>query len=274
MKYTFQDALAEILPQTAPEYFWQTTPSGELEFAVPGWDVRTVDCAVALATGKAPLSPRINLRRISLSLGNPRSPFFINKYLQARGDARVKDWASWVANAKFESEEQRAGAENAIHDQDPRAEPGSVSYLKMQSVLRLVILKVMHENDIDLFVNPEHTVPPPILGGPGEPEVNSRHTLSCCAAFTALAGSPEIEVPAGYVRTVYDPQYVLSQDRQEYTIVTGTVKSEMEHPMPMSMMFWAGPGSDPDLIRAASAYEAATRHRVPPPAFPPLSAER
>src|SRR5258707_854407 len=33
MKYTFQDAFAEILPQHAPEYFWQTTGSGALEFA-------------------------------------------------------------------------------------------------------------------------------------------------------------------------------------------------------------------------------------------------
>ena len=44
----------------------------------------------------------------------------------------------------------------------------------------------------------------------------------------------------------------------------------MPHPMPISMMFWAGPGSDSDVIKAASAYEAATHHRVPPPAFGPL----
>ena len=89
MKYTFQDAFAEILPQTAPEYFWQKTRSGELEFAVPGWDVTSVDYAVALALHQAPLSPGINLRRISASLGNPSSPFFINKYLRERGDARI-----------------------------------------------------------------------------------------------------------------------------------------------------------------------------------------
>ncbi len=41
MKYTFQDAMAEILPHTVPEYFWRKTKSGELEFAVPGWDVTT-----------------------------------------------------------------------------------------------------------------------------------------------------------------------------------------------------------------------------------------
>jgi Asp-tRNA(Asn)/Glu-tRNA(Gln) amidotransferase A subunit family amidase len=34
MKYTFQDAMAEVLPQVVPEYFWQKK-DGELEFAVP-----------------------------------------------------------------------------------------------------------------------------------------------------------------------------------------------------------------------------------------------
>ena len=40
MNYTFQDAMAEILPHTVPEYFWKKSSTGELEFAVPGWDVR------------------------------------------------------------------------------------------------------------------------------------------------------------------------------------------------------------------------------------------
>ncbi len=74
MKYTFQDAFAEILPHTAPEYFWQKERDGQLEFAVPGWDVTTVDYAVALSMHKAPLSPKLTLRRIAQRLGNPRGP--------------------------------------------------------------------------------------------------------------------------------------------------------------------------------------------------------
>ena len=57
----------------------------------------------------------------------------INKYLAERGDARVKDWATWVANAKFENDEQRAAAVNAPSaSSDPRADPNGISYLKMQ----------------------------------------------------------------------------------------------------------------------------------------------
>ena len=58
-----------------------------------------------------------------------------------------------------------------------------------------------------------------------------------------------------------------------YTEVTGTVKSMLPHPMPISLMFWAGPGNEPALIKAASAYEEATHHRVPPKDFGPIPGE-
>jgi Asp-tRNA(Asn)/Glu-tRNA(Gln) amidotransferase A subunit family amidase len=270
LKYTFEQAFAEILPATVPEYFYQTSDNGELTYAVPGWDVRTKDYMLALAMHKAPLSPKINLRSIVTNLTSPSSPFTIEKYLAERGDTKVKDWEAWVANSKFKTDEDRARAMNAISDQDPREGAKGVSYLKMQAVLRWVVLKVMKENKIDVFVNPEQTTAPYVLGGAPEPEVNNRPSLSCCGRFTPLMGAPEIDLPAGYTRVAYDPQYVLSPDKTEYVPVTGTVRTVMPYPMPISMMVWAGPGSDSDVIRVASAYESATHHRVPPPAFGPV----
>lgn len=273
MRYTFQDAFAEILAHNVPEYFWQETGDGKLEFAVEGWDVRTVDYAIALAMGNAPLSPGINLRRFSSDMDNFKSPFTVNKYLKERNDARVKDWASWFANAKWENDDHRAESQNAIGWQDMRAEPGQMSYLKLQAVLKLVVQKVMYENDIDVFVNPENTLPPPKIGGATEPSASNRGAASCCAQFTALLGGPEIDVPAGYTTVVYEPQYRLSADKTRYVSVPGTVESKLPHPMPISLMVWAGPGTDPTVIKVASAYEAATRHRVPPSAFGALAGE-
>jgi amidase len=43
--------------------------------------------------------------------------------------------------------------------------------------------------------------------------------------------------------------------------------------MPISMMFWAGAGDEPKVLRVASAYEAATHHRMPPADFGPLPDE-
>jgi amidase len=128
----------------------------------------------------------------------------------------------------------------------------------------------MYENKIDVFVNPEQTTAPYKLGFAGEPEVNDRSQISCCTAFTALGGMPEMDVPAGFTTISYDPQYVLAPDKKDYLEVTGTVESTMP-PMPVSMMFWAGPGSDASVIKASSAYESATHHRKPPPAFGPVT---
>lgn len=102
----------------------------------------------------------------------------------------------------------------------------------MQSVLRWVVLKVMQENKIDVFVNPEQTTAPYVQGDAPEPEVNNRPSLSCCGRFTPLMGAPEIDVPAGYTRVAYDPKYALSVDKTEYVPVTGTVRTEMPYPMP------------------------------------------
>jgi amidase len=273
VKYTFQDAIAEILPNNVPEYFWQKTPSGELEFAVPGWDVRTLNYAVAVSLHKAPLSDKLNLRRLFKQAGQSEDALAWTKYLAERGDERVKDLASWAANAKFDSDVQRVGIINAANVKDARINPDTISYLKMQTVIRLVVLKVMRENGIDAFVNPENTLPPFKLGGPSEPAVNNREANGYGMAFTAMMGAPEIEVPAGYNQIVYEPQYVLSADKTKYEEVTGTVESKLPHPMPVSLAIWGGPGDEPSLIKVASAYEAATHHRRPPPDFGPLRGE-
>ena len=243
MKYTFRDAMAEILPHTVPEFFFQKDSKGNLLYTVPGWDVQSVDYDVALSMHKAPLSDQINIRTIAEGrFANPSNLVDMNEYLQERGDARIKDWASWVANAKFKTDEERARAQNAVGKEDPRAPRNSISYLEMQAVMRMIILKVMYENKIDVFVNPEQTTPPDLLGRAPEPDVNGRPSRSCCTGFTALIGGPEADVPAGFVTTVYNPSYVLADDKKEYNTVSGTVESKLPHPMPISMMFWSAPG--------------------------------
>ena len=262
MTYTFADAFAEILPHNIPEFFSQKAATGELAFAVPGWEVTSLDYDVALQLHKAPLSPQINPRTIGLlRYANPSGLLGMNTYLAARNDARVKDWATFVANASFKSDEARLRAQDVLQQKEVRVASGTLNYLQMQSVMRLVVLKVMQENHIDVFVNPKQTTPPYLLGGAIEPEVNGRPSRSCCQILTALIGSPEIEVPAGFTTIAYDPKTVLSADKKGYTYITGELRSTLPHPMPISMMFWSGPGYDADVIRVASAYESATHHQ-------------
>ena len=79
-------------------------------------------------------------------------------------------------------------------------------------------------------------------------------------------------MPAGFNDVVYEPHFVLSDDKKSYTGVAGTAASKLPHPLPISIEYWAGPGDEPVMLKVASAYEAATHHRKPPAAFPALPA--
>lgn len=272
MKYTFADAFSEILPIAAPEYFHQKTPDGQLEFAVPGYDVTSRDYLVKLSLRQAPLSPKLTLRRILSGLDDGgRNAFMIARYLALRGDARVPDMKAYAANSKWRSETQAVGAQNfaALDQQDTRGV--GIDRVKMHTLFRYAVLKVMRENHIDVFVHPNLTIPPGKIGAAQEPNVNGRQANGF--AITDLLGVPEVIVPAGFNDTVYDSKFVLSDDKKSYAAVAGTEPTRLANPIPFSIEFWAGPGDDAITLKVASAYEAATHHRKPPKAFPPLKGE-
>ena len=269
MAYTFQDALAEILPIHMPEYFSKTR-DGALEFAVPGHDVRSTRYLVELAEGRAPLAANLNLRRVTLSPASRAFAFHIDQYLARRGDERVTDMASLDANTKYFSAAAEAGSANWAALDDVRS-TGNTERMQMRAVMQLVLAKVMRENRLDVLVNPENTLPHQKVGGPSEPAVNGRGASGSTQTITALIGAPEIVVPAGFNDVVYEPRYVLNAAGDGYDAVPGYERSRLDTPLPIAMMFWAGPGDEAAVLKAASAYEAATRHRVPPPDFGPLA---
>jgi len=128
----------------------------------------------------------------------------------------------------------------------------------------------MQQNRIDVLVNPTTTVPPSRIGHPSQPVVNSR-TLGRFPTSANL-GIPEITVPAGFNRVVYEPSFALNPARDSYTSVANeTTASRLDAALPVGISFWAGIGAEPVLIKVASAYESATKHRTPPPAFGPPS---
>jgi hypothetical protein len=81
----------------------------------------------------------------------------------------------------------------------------------------------------------------------------------------------EVLVPAGYVTTVYDPVFVLSEDGTRYRPVPSETPTTIPAPgLPFSLVFRAEPGREDVLLKIASAYEAGSKRRVPPPRFGPL----
>ena len=81
-------------------------------------------------------------------------------------------------------------------------------------------------------------------------------------------------IPAGYVTTVYDPVFALSADGTRYVPVPTETPTTIPEPgLPFSLVFRAEPGKEDVVLKIASAYEAASKRRIPPPAFGPLPAE-
>ncbi|HET6337470.1 MAG TPA: amidase family protein [Polyangiales bacterium] len=269
VQYGFQNAFAEIMPRQMPDYFKKTLTDGSLEFAVPGWDVTSYEYLLALSQGKAPLSPALNIRRIVSTPNALVTKFNAERYFAARGDARVTDWASLFANARWREDATRAGAENWLSANGDGA-AGKSEAVRMRDVMRMVVLKTMFENKIDVFLAPENTLPARKIGGPSDPTVNRRSGVGVSSTFTALVGIPEVTLPAGYVKVVYEPHFQLSEDGTEYEEVSGTEASELPVPMPIALTFWGGPSDEPTLYKVASTYESATKYRMAPPDFGPL----
>ena len=108
------------------------------------------------------------------------------------------------------------------------------------------------------------------VGGAHQPD-GGPHNLALESFYGPNAGLTEILIPAGFVRTVYDPVFRLSDDGQRYESHHSDVATELPEPgLPFSLVFRAEPGKEDLSLKAASAYEAASRRRVPPPGFGPV----
>jgi Asp-tRNA(Asn)/Glu-tRNA(Gln) amidotransferase A subunit family amidase len=279
--YTFADALSELLPRLMPEIFTRRDARGGLLFAVPGHDVASYEYLKKLSRREAPLTDRITIANFASFAAErcygapidragvvmqqcPDAMFDIDRYLAARNDAKIRTWADWVANARFREDASRAGAENWLALADHLA-AGKADRVARSHIARLALRRMMAENRIDAFVHPENTVPTPKIQGPNVGETS----LDGITPFFQL---PRVVVPAGMTEVVYEPQYALNEARTDYRSVLApdTPKMTLRHPMPISITFFAGQGEEPALIRIGTAYEAATRHRIPPPQFGPL----
>jgi amidase len=270
MEFTFNHAIAEVVPFHMPETFsWKK--DGKPEFEVPGWDVTSRKYLVAVSTHKAPLPTNLNFNRIfgeppedSASVSGYTFAYDFAKYLTLRGDSKVYDWETLNANAKYYNDVRRAAMKNWENKQmDIRT--NAVTYtMKRRDTMRMVMTKVLRQNNIDVFVNPVNPTLPEKIGGATLGGSGSRSGFG----YGARLGIPEVFVPAGFSDIVVDAKFVLSEDGTKYE---GQLNSEPTKlggvGLPYNIAFWAEPGQESTLIKVAAAYEAATHHRKPPPGF-------
>lgn len=297
MKTDFRRSLARLTPVFMPDLMFRLTPEGEplfREFAeaivptefAPGkifgsGDARSIDYMLDMAEGR--IEPPVNLDLATVQQQELAMTFryHIHQYLSRRAEdwkARgftetLTGFAELNARSKFWGDDQRAAFRNWEEVADPRNPHGSRQgvneRIMLRELLRRVDMMVILENRLDALVRLHTPLPPAIIGGASQPGLllNSRPE----SQSGPNAGLTEVLVPAGYVRTTYDPVFELSEDGTRFVPAPNDQATTIPEPgLPFSLVFRAEPGREDTLLKIASAYEAASKRRVPPPDFGPL----
>jgi hypothetical protein len=299
MKVDFRAALARLVPLFMPDLLFRLGPDGQpvfKEFAaaiqptefLPGrvfgtGPLKPIDYCVELAEGR--IEPPVNLDIATIQEQElaPTFRFQVPQYLTRRAkdwEARgfretLTDFAQLNARSKFWGDDGRAAFKNWEEVADPRnrldGRQGINERIMLRELLRRVDMMVILENQLDGLVRLHTPWPPGVIGGAYQPR-GGPSNLSRESFYGPNAGLTEVLVPAGYVTTVYDPVFVLSADAARYVPAPSRTPTSIPEPgLPFSLVFRCEPGKEDVILKIASAYEAASRRRVPPPAFGPLA---
>jgi amidase len=139
--------------------------------------------------------------------------------------------------------------------------------IMLRELLRRLDMMVLLENRLDAFVRLHTPLPPARIGGAHDP-LGGPGNLRLESFYGPNAGLTEALIPAGYVTSVWDPVFRLSDDGTRYVPEAAAAPTTIPPPgLPFSLVFRAEPGREDIVLNIASAYEAASRRRIPPPAF-------
>ena len=188
--------------------------------------------------------------------------YMMERYLRDRGDANIHTVADLLAKSNFYTPaEGYMDKKKTLDDTNKEQTLDIGNRLQTRWALQQIGLQCMAELQVDALTYPTGNIPAPKLGAPNEPTVNGR----AANAWTLLGqnGFPTVTVPAGFTTEVYDR--VPDPGAKEPKLV-GPVQAKL----PVGIDFMGRPFSEPTLVKIASAYEAASKHRTVPTGFGPL----
>ena len=304
MRTSFRQALARLVPVFMPDILFRLREDGQPLFEafaaaiqptefVPGKVFGTgrltpVDYLVGMAEGSIEPPPNLDIATIQQQELATTFRFHISQYLTRRAAdwaalgrrETLADWTALNARSKFWGDDQRSAFLNWQDVADPRnrldGRQGVNERIMLRELLRRVDMMVLLENRLDALVRLHTPLPPGKVGGAIEP--GTPQNLRLESFYGPNAGLTEVLVPAGYVTVAYDPVFRLSPDRKSYVPTLSDEPTTIPAPgLPFSLVFRAEPGREDVLLQIASAYEAASMRRIPPPAFtraPPRQRQR
>jgi amidase len=206
------------------------------------------------------------IRNIAPASNAGLSKYMLNRYLRERGDPNIKSIGDLIDKSKFYRDiRPEAGF---IDRKAALEEMNSSSTLDMANVFQdrfayqQVVLQCMAQDNLDALVSPSGNIPAYVLGAPIEPPLEGR--TNSVWGLLGQHGFSTLSVPDGFTAQVFDR--VRDATARGGTRLVGPIPAKL----PLGIMFFGRPFSEPTLLRIASAYEAATKHRIPPPDFGPV----
>ena len=232
---------------------------------------------VAMAEDRTLVPEALTLRSMPDAAATGESRYMMNRYLAERGDAEIRSNADLVAKSSFHDDPQFPDRRAARERQEQAKHLDMSQRMARRFAVQQLVLQCMSLMDIDALAYPTSNLPPPKLGAPAEPPVNGRGNSW---SMLGREGFPAMTVPAGFTTVVYDrvrdpgaPIRAAGGGDDSPTAEGTHVVGPTPAALPVGIDFVAPPFGEPTLLRIASAYEAATKHRRPPKNFGPLPGE-
>src|SRR5258706_3821354 len=207
------------------------------------------------------------VRNLGAASNDGMTKFMINRYLKERGDKNIKSVKDLIDKSKlYRDIRPDAGfidRKAALQEIDASMTLDLANIFQDRFANQQIVLQCMAEQNLDALVSPSGNIPAYILGNPIEPTLEGR--TNSVWGILGQHGIPTLSVPAGFTTHVFDR--VRDPKARDGSRLIGPVPAKL----PVGIMFFGRPFSEPTLLKIASAYEAATKHRIPPPDFGPVA---
>jgi Asp-tRNA(Asn)/Glu-tRNA(Gln) amidotransferase A subunit family amidase len=214
-------------------------------------------------------APSFNPARDGYALVSGEGKYHLNLYLRERGDLNIRSITDLMEKSTFYTDirpdARMSDRKAALRASNQPSTLDNADRLLQRYAYQQIVLQCMATQDLDAVTFPTGNIPSSILGAPLEPTVNGRDASNW--GLLPAQGFPVISVPAGFTTQVFDR--VRDSDAPGGTRLVGPIPAVL----PVGINFLARPFDEAMLLRIASAYEAATKHRVPPRGFGPLPGE-
>jgi Asp-tRNA(Asn)/Glu-tRNA(Gln) amidotransferase A subunit family amidase len=192
--------------------------------------------------------------------------YMLTRYLRERRDANIKSLRDLIDKSNFYRDiRPEAGfvdRKAALEEINSSSTLDLANLIQDRLAYQQVVLQCMAQENLDALVSPAGNIPAYILGAPIEPPLEGR--TNSVWGLLGQYGFSTLSVPAGFTTLVFDR--VRDATAPDGTRLVGPIPAKL----PLGIMFFGRPFSEPTLFRIASAYEAATKHRLPPPDFGPV----